>query len=77
MATYLNGVRLEPGMRLVLGENDYRFGAGRITVVIREVLGVINVDDTPWVEIDVCQLVAGGRFERKIEVRLDALRRPR
>lgn len=74
MGTLIGGVPLNPGMRLVVDDRDYLFGLGTVSVVVREVLGVIQVDGQPWVELDAEQVLIGGaRIPRTITVRLAAL----
>jgi hypothetical protein len=75
MTTVIGGVPINPGSRLVVEDADYMFGLGRVTVVVREVLGVAEHDREPWVELNTDQVLIGGALvPRTITVRLAAVR---
>lgn len=74
VGTRIGGVPVDPGMVFAVGEADYLYGAGGITVVVVEVVGVIERDGTPWVEMRAEQVLVGGaRIPRTVTIRLGAL----
>lgn len=75
VATWVGGVPLDPGTRLVVDNADYMYGLGRVHVIVREVLGVVEHDGEEWVDLEAEQVVMGGvRIPRWITIRIQALR---
>ncbi|GAB1639649.1 hypothetical protein [Krasilnikovia sp. MM14-A1259] len=70
----IGGVLLRAGLRLHVGEADYRYGLGDVDLVVRAVRSLITADDEAWVELETDQVWDGGTRPRLIQVRAAALR---
>ena len=71
----VGGVALRTGVRLVVGEADYLYGAGAVTLVINGVDRIFRYAGEDWVELHGRQVMTGGAtIPRVVSVRVSALR---
>jgi hypothetical protein len=71
----VGGVALRAGVRLVVGEADYLYGAGVVTLVVNGVDRIFAYAGENWVELHACEVMSGGvTVPRVVSVRVGALR---
>ncbi len=74
--TTTGGFRLHRGMHLLVDEADYRYGVGRVHLIVREALEVVTAVDGEWVELAADEVMWNGvTCRRLIQVRVTALPR--
>jgi hypothetical protein len=68
---------LRRGQLLRVGEDDYRFGLGVLTLRVLAVLGVRELDDGPWLAVRGVQVWNGcdGPLREEVLIRVAALQR--
>jgi hypothetical protein len=71
----VGGVALRAGVRLVVSEADYLYGAGAVTLVVGGVDRIFRYAGEDWVELHARQMMSGGAsIARVVSVRVGALR---
>ncbi|MDP9796425.1 hypothetical protein J2S43_004937 [Catenuloplanes nepalensis] len=67
--------RLRPGDELTLGEQDYKFGVGRLSIVVEQILERVTLDGELWVRVrGLCRRApTDAGAVREIYVRVSAL----
>lgn len=64
--------RVLPRLRLVLGEQDYLYGTGPVTILVESFGETIEVEGVSWITVHGVEVFEHGSQARTLHVRLAA-----